>query len=126
MFIDLKPQIRQALQSNAALISLLGRDEDGEVKVYPQASAEIKGPHVTFFEITNYNNNFASDRAISSEIHFQMDIWTPYNTGPIAAAVNETMEGLGFHRRSARDMPYDNDAKTYHKVMRFSKTHYGG
>lgn len=125
MLIDLKPTITQALRSNAALDFLLGRDEEGNVRVYPQVSPDMTGSYVTYFEITNFDNKFANDRALSSEIHFQMDIFTPGNTAPIAQAVNETMGALGFFRRGAHDK-YESDSKTYHKILRYSKTHYGG
>lgn len=125
MLVDLKPTITQALRANPALISLLGKDKNGTVKVYPQVAPDVTGPYVTYFEITNFDNRFASDWAISSEIHFQVDIWTTGNTTPIAQAVNDTMESLGFYRRSAQDL-YEGDSKTYHKVLRYSKTHIGG
>lgn len=123
--IDLKPTITQALRSNAALISLLGRDKDGNVRVYPQVSPYTEMPYVTFFEITNFDNRYASDRPISSEIHFQVDIWSKGNTGPVAIAVNDSMEGLGFYRRSARDL-YERETETFHKVLRYSLIHFGG
>ncbi|WP_055108956.1 DUF3168 domain-containing protein [Paenibacillus ihumii] len=125
MMIDLKSTITQALRSNAALASLLGRDEKGNVKVYPEQSPDISMPYVTYFELTNYENKFANDRSISSEIHFQVDVWSNGNTFPIAQAVNETMYELGFFRRAARDFN-ENEKGIYHKVLRYSKTHFGG
>ncbi|WP_433943464.1 DUF3168 domain-containing protein [Paenibacillus sp. SN-8-1] len=124
MLVDLKPTINQALRSNPALISLLGKDSNGTVKVYPQVAPSVTGPYVTYFEITNFDNRFASDRAISSEIHFQVDVWSQGATTAIAQAVNDTMENLGFYRLSAQDL-YESDSKTYHKSLRYSKIHFG-
>lgn len=122
--IDLKPTIMQALRTNAVLISLLGTDAKGTVKVYPETAAGIETPYVTFFELTNFDNKYASNVALSSEIHFQMDIWTKGNTGPLAIAVNQTMEELGFARSSATDQ-YESDTKTFHKILRYKTIRYG-
>ncbi|MFU1798208.1 tail completion protein gp17 [Paenibacillus azoreducens] len=118
MMIDLKPKITQALRTNAALISLLGKDKDGRVKVYPEVAPDITGPYITFFELTNFDNKYMEDEAVSSEIHFQVDVWTPGNTSPIASAVNQTMEALGFIRSGSVDQ-YEKETRTYHKVLRY-------
>lgn len=125
MLIDLKPTITQALQSNAALASLLGLDDLGDVKVYPEQSPNVEKPYVTYFELTNFDNKFANDKAISSSIHFQVDVWSNGNTYPIAQAVDETMCELGFFRRGAHDSNED-EKGIFHKVLRYSKTHIGG
>ncbi len=123
MFVDLKPDILQALRSNTVLISLLGRDEKGKVKVYPEVAPDSEGQYVTFFELTNFNNQYGSNRSLSSEIHFQIDIWSPGNTSAIAIAANESMEELDFVRTSAIDR-YERDTKTYHKILRYKKIHF--
>ncbi|MEC0242767.1 DUF3168 domain-containing protein [Paenibacillus dokdonensis] len=117
--IDLKAVIRQALLNNAALVSLLG----GKY-VYPQVSpdASIKA-YVVFFEIGNIPDRYAEDQEITSDIRFQMDVWTPGNTGPIAAEVNRTMEVLGFIRIAAMD-DFDDVSKIYRKILRYKKTQY--
>lgn len=116
--IDLKPTIQQALRSNAVLDSLLGKDKKGNVKVYPEVAPDITCPYVTFFEIVNFDNNYADNTALSSEIHFQVDVWTQGDTGPIALEVNRTMEELGFTRSGSKDL-YEKDTKKYHKILRY-------
>lgn len=123
--IDMKPTILHALRSNEVLVSLLGRDKDGNVRVYPQVSPYSADSYVTFFEVTNFDSGFANDIPFCSEVHFQVDIWSKGNTGPIAIAVNESMEWLRFYRRSAHDL-YERETETFHKVLRYSKIHFGG
>ncbi|OJF17781.1 MAG: hypothetical protein A6D91_09920 [Bacillaceae bacterium G1] len=112
--IDLKPEIRQALLNNAALVSLLGGQ-----KIWPEVAPDgTPEPYVTFFELVNVDELYADDQAHGSEIHFQVDVWSKGNTGPIAVEVNKTMETLGFYRTGAVDL-YEDDTKTYHKALRY-------
>lgn len=112
--IDLKPEILQALRGNTALVELLGGP-----KVWPEVAPDsTKEPYITFFELVNVDDQFADDKAFSSEIHFQIDVWSKGNTSPIAAEVNKTMEALGFYRTGSVDM-YEEDTKTFHKALRY-------
>lgn len=124
MMIDLKPEIKQALRSNPDLGSRLGKDKDGNVRVYPECSPDNALPYVTFFELVNYDNKYVDNMPISSDIHFQVDIWTNGNTGPIAAAVNTTMESMDFVRSGSIDQ-FEPDTQTYHKVLRYKKIQFG-
>lgn len=118
MYIDLKPVIRQALLNNTALFSLLGGDH-----VYPIVAPEGIETYITFQEISNFDKDYANDTALSSSIHFQFDIWTLYNTGPIVNEVNRTMESLGFVRSGSQDRYEDG---SYGKVLRYKTTKFGG
>lgn len=110
--LDLKPEITQALRNNAALVTLLGGR-----KVWPEVSPNATAePYITFFEMPNFDIMFADDKAIASEIHFQIDIWSKGNTGPIAIEVDKTMKALSFKRTGSADL-YESDTQTYHKVM---------
>ena len=112
--IDLKPEILQALRGNIALVELLGGP-----KVWPEVAPEsTKEPYITFFELVNVDDQYADDKAYASEIHYQVDVWSKGNTGPIAIEVNKTMEALGFYRTGAVDL-YEDDTKTYHKALRY-------
>lgn len=121
MYIDLKPVIRQALINNSVLFSLLSGPH-----IYPLVSpdASLK-TYITFQEITNFPKDYASDQALSSEIHFHFDIWAPYNTGPITAEVNRTMEEMSFTRTSSQD-GYDRETETYRKILRYKTKKIGG
>lgn len=121
MFLDLKSDIRKALLNNAALFSLLGGDH-----IYPVTSPDASlESYITYQEITNFDDRYGSDKPLSSEIHFHFDIWTLYNTGPIALEVNRTMEEIGFIRTSAQD-GYDNASRSYRKILRYKTIKFGG
>ncbi|MGF6356765.1 hypothetical protein ABIE27_004689 [Paenibacillus sp. 4624] len=124
MIIDLEPVVVSALRNDAELISLLGRDKEGKVKVYPLVAPDISNPKITFFEITNFPNKFAGDKELSSAIHFQIDVWNSGNTSKISMAANRVMESLGFVRSGSNSL-YEPDTKIYHKVLRYKKTHIG-
>ncbi|CAI6023488.1 hypothetical protein PAECIP112173_00345 [Paenibacillus sp. JJ-100] len=124
MLIDLEPVVISALRSDPELSSLLGKDAKGNVKVYPLAAPDISNPKITFFELTNFDNKYAGDQAVSSSIHFQIDLWHSSNTSKISIAANRVMESLGFVRSGTNSM-YESDTKTYHKVLRYKKTHLG-
>lgn len=116
--INLKPKILQALRNNRALVSILGG-----AKIWPEIVPEdpekpITAPYVTFIELTNFDKDYADDQAMTSEIHYQIDVWSPLDTGPSTIEANKTMEELGFVRTSAIDR-YDTVSKLYHKVLRF-------
>lgn len=124
VLIDLEPVVVSALRNDPELIGLLGRDAKGNTKVYPLAAPDISLPKVTFFELTNFDNKFASDKALSSAIHFQVDVWHNSNTTKISSVVNHVMESLGFVRSGTNSL-YEADTKIYHKVLRYKKTQIG-
>ncbi|MCY9764934.1 DUF3168 domain-containing protein, partial [Paenibacillus alvei] len=116
--INLKPKVSQALRGNAALVSFLGG-----AKVWPEVVPEnpekpITAPYVTFMELTNFDKDYADDQAFTSEIHYQVDVWSKSDTGPSTNEVNKTMEALGFVRTGANDR-YDTEAKLYRKILRY-------
>lgn len=117
----MKPTIIAALRNSEALASLIGRDEKGIVKVYPEATPDeytVTFPYITYFEITNFEASHADDDELQSEIHFQVDVWSNGNTGSPASEVVQVMKSLGFRRTAAVDQ-YEKDTKTYHKILRF-------
>ncbi|MEJ8546629.1 tail completion protein gp17 [Brevibacillus borstelensis] len=123
MMVDLKPEILLAMRNSAVLSTILGRDKNGRVKVYPETvpeydKAPITEPYITFFELTNFDDFFTDDQAEGSEIHFQIDIWTKGNTSPLAKEVDRVMKELEFSRTGSGDL-YENDTQTYHKALRY-------
>ncbi|CAM3743873.1 DUF3168 domain-containing protein [Cohnella lubricantis] len=120
--IDMKPEVLAALRGDSTLAALIGKDANGNVKVYPEVAPDgTAEPYITFFEVTNFEATNADDEEVESEIHMQVDIWTKGNTGPAALAAAEAMKGLGFIRTAAVDQ-YESDTKTYHKILRFQTT----
>ena len=116
--IAIKPEILTALESNQALIDLLG----GPKIYHLRADRAATHPKISFFEITNFDDNYADDRAISSEIHIQIDIWAKADmmvtVSTIAVEVDKTMKQLGFKRTAAADL-YEDDTAVFHKALRY-------
>ncbi|MED0672036.1 DUF3168 domain-containing protein [Aneurinibacillus aneurinilyticus] len=112
--INIKPKIVQALESNQALVSLLG----GKRIYQLVAPNPDEFPRITFFEMDNVDDRFADDEAISSEIRIQIDIWSKKSTPNIADEVDKTMKSLGFRRTASADL-YEEDTKVFHKGMRY-------
>lgn len=112
--INLKPVVLQALESNQALLSLLGGK-----RIYQLVAPDAEEfPRVTFFELDNRDYSFADDTALSSEIKFQISVWSKGSTSAIAMEVDKTMKELGFQRYFATDL-YEDDTKVFHKPMRY-------
>ncbi|MNI58109.1 hypothetical protein D3C73_1132050 [compost metagenome] len=119
MITDIKTEIRSALLNNAALVLLLGRDKDNSVKVYQLAAPYADDyPRITFFEVSNFDSQFADDFAMASEVTVQIDVWSKGSTSAIAGEVDKTIKELGYSRSSSADL-YEDDVKVVHKAMRF-------
>lgn len=118
--IDIKPIVMQALESHQALVDLVGRDKDGNVRIYQRGTVPYADefPRITFFEYANYDNEFADDEEIGSLIAVQVDIWHKGSTAAITKAVDKTMKAAGFRRTSAADL-YEDDTKVFHKGLRY-------
>lgn len=118
--IDIKPVVLQALESNQALVDLIGQDRDGLVRIYQRGTVPYADefPRITFFEYVNYDNEFADDEEIGSLIAVQVDIWHMVSTTAIAKAVDKAMKAAGFRRTSAADL-YEDDTKVFHKGLRY-------
>lgn len=112
--IDLKPAILKALESNQALVSLLGGKRIYQL-VAPKAE---EFPRITFFELNNRGERYADDVELSSDVRIQMDVWSKGNTSRLSEEVDKTMKALGFQRYFATDL-YEDDTKVFHKAMRY-------
>ncbi|MED0676985.1 DUF3168 domain-containing protein [Aneurinibacillus thermoaerophilus] len=112
--INLKPKILQALESNQALVSLLG----GKRIYQLVAPKPDEFPRVVFYEIDNKDGKFADDEAISSDIKIQVSVFSKGSTSAIAQEVDRTMKSLGFSRYASTDL-YEEDTKVFHKPMRY-------
>lgn len=112
--IDLKPLILQELLGSAALIGQLGGRHVWAVT----APDDPPDKYITFFELVNFDSNYADNEAKTSDIHMQVDVWSHGNTGPIAAEVNKIMESIGFIRKGCVDL-YEKDTRIHHKALRY-------
>ncbi|MEK4141146.1 DUF3168 domain-containing protein [Paenibacillus sp. FSL M7-0547] len=115
--INLVPEVAAALRGSAELIGLLSGDRIYRHTV-PSDKAKLF-PRITFFEMSNFDNRYIEDLADSSEIHYQVDIWSMNpSTAALGTAVDVAMKGVGFARYSGADL-YEEDTKIYHKAMRY-------
>lgn len=113
---NLRPEIVQALENEPTLISLLG----GKRIYYRKGNNAEEFPRITFFELNNAPDSFADDQETSSEISFQIDIWSKNSTSAIHTKVDEIMKSIGFTRYAIADL-YEDDTSIFHYAMRFRK-----
>lgn len=115
--ITMKSAIRTALINEDALVKLLGGQRVYAVRA-PDAN---EYPRITFFEITNFDANYADDAAYSSRMVYQMDIWSKENPDPVAVEVDRVMKSIGFSRAGGADF-YEDDTQVFHRALRYGIT----
>ncbi|MCK9327264.1 MAG: hypothetical protein M0P69_17360 [Bacteroidales bacterium] len=111
--ITMKSSIKTALLS-AEIIKLLQGARVYAVKA-PRAE---EYPRITFFEMVNFDENYADDTSYSSRLVYQVDIWSKANPDPIAVEVDKEMKSIGFTRIAGADL-YENDTQVYHRALRY-------
>jgi hypothetical protein len=115
--INLKPTILQALQNDAALISLLA----GQHIYQLMAPNATEFPRIVFWEYDNIGGTYADDVEADSEVYIQIDIaCRDQSTSAIAQEVDKVMKSIGFFRNASTDQYNDNnDTQIYEKHMRY-------
>ena len=112
--ITMKSAIRTALINDAALVKLLGGQRVYAVRA-PNAD---EYPRITYFEMTNLDANHADDKAYSSRMVYQVDVWSKGNPDPIAIEVDRVMKSIGFVRNGGVDL-YEDDTQVDHRALRY-------
>ncbi len=115
--ITMKSAIRTALINDTALVKLLGGQYVWAIKA-PDAN---QYPRITYFEMTNFDKNYADDRAYSSRMVYQVDVWSKGNPDPIVIEVDRVMKTIGFARVGGADL-YEDDVQVYHRALRYGIT----
>lgn len=112
---DLNKDIKQALENNQELVSLLNGKRFGHLVF----NGDKNSPYITFSEVNNQDGDFADDRVYNSDVLYQIDIWSK---SPITISykkeVDKVMKAIGFTRFSTADL-YEDDTKIYHYGMRY-------
>jgi hypothetical protein len=112
--ITMKSTIKTTLTSDTTLTKALGGP-----RVYAVSAPDAdEYPRITFFEITNFDANYADDAAYSSRILYQVDIWSKSNPDPIAVEVDRIMKSIGFARTGGADL-FEDDTQVYHRALRY-------
>lgn len=118
--IDLSPLVLSTLEASAAIVAIVGRDADGNIRIYEHTTPYSEDfPRITFFEMTNFDSSFADDEDIESRISYQVDIWSKGATATLANEVDLAMKTAGFARTSSIDL-YEDDVQVYHKGLRYT------
>lgn len=102
---DVKPQLNTLL---SAIPSVTVSD------AFPAATAKM--PHISFYELAN-SDPLTIGNGPLSEIAIQVDVWHNRSTGTLAAQVDTAMNGIGFRRQMAADIPDPSGLKR--KTMRY-------
>lgn len=115
--ITMKSVIRTALINDVALVKLLGGQRVYAIRA-PNAE---EYPRITYFEMTNFDKDYADDQAYSSRMVYQVDIWSKGNPDPIVIEVDRVMKTIGFARVGGADL-YEDDVQVYHRALRYGIT----
>jgi hypothetical protein len=102
---DVKPEITALLKSIPGVTV---------TDTFPKGPADT--PRITFYELGNSDPLTIANGPLS-DIAIQIDVWNQRSTGPLAAAVDAAMNGIGFRRQMAADIPDPSGLKR--KTMRY-------
>lgn len=114
--INVRPLIVGALEGNQELIDLLG----GPWIYHLKAPDAATFPRITYFELNNYDSDYADDAGIASRVHMQVSIWTQKaaELPLIGAEVDRSLVDIGFTRSTAFEM-YEDDIEVFHLALRY-------
>ncbi len=112
--LNVKPMVVEALESNQALVNLLG----GKKVFFMTTTEDIELPYITYQEINNTDDDYYDNEAYSSEIYLVFNIWSYGSTTKIAQELDKTMKSLGFKRTGAHDS-YDKELEIHQKIMKY-------
>lgn len=112
--LNVKPQVIEALESNQALVNLLG----GKKVFFMTTSEDTELPYITYQEIVNVDDTYYDNKAYSSEIQLVINIWSDGSTTKIAQEVDKTMKSLQFKRLGAIDLHHE-ETGIFQKNMRY-------
>ncbi|MGG3798986.1 hypothetical protein [Metabacillus fastidiosus] len=119
MSFDAKSELLAGLRANPSLVTLctggFHNRKAKDVNAYPR---------IVYTELNNADDSFVDNQAVSSEVRFQISIFTNDSTiskeTAIAKEVDKTMKILGYSRYSSVDLL--EDSQVFHKAMRYLKT----
>lgn len=102
---------------NSDIITALA---DLDVPVRFQTYTGTADPYITFFTYLDQVEKHADDRELITGHYVQVDVWSKGDYTDVVESVHEKMTAAGFRKKGFYDF-YEDDTKTYHKVMRFLK-----
>lgn len=102
---------------NKEVISAL---KDLNIPVSFQTYSGKEETYITFFTYLDKPELYSDDKEAATGFYIQIDIWSKSDYTEIAKEVHQSMLTEGFTKLNFYDL-YEEDTKTYHKVMRFFK-----
>ncbi|AVI46771.1 MULTISPECIES: DUF3168 domain-containing protein [Bacillus] len=119
MSFDAKAELSAALVNDFSLKELVTGGFHNRV-----ASDVNVYPRVIYTELKNADNSYADNQSQSSEVRFQISIFTNSNTvsqeTKIAKEIDRLMKSIGYGRYDSQDL-YEEADKVFHKAMRYKK-----
>lgn len=88
----------------------------------PVAFQNYNGSESTYIRFFEYNQNgalYADDEEVKTGYFIQIDVFSMGDYTNLVKEVKKELKAVGFIR-SMETESYENDTKTYHKVMRFN------
>ncbi|MCY7999378.1 MULTISPECIES: hypothetical protein [Bacillus] len=119
MSFDAKAELSAALVNDFLLKELVTGGFHNRV-----ASDVNAYPRIMYTELKNADDSYADNQARSSEVRFQISIFTNSNTvskeTKIAKEIDRIMKSIGYGRYDSQDL-YEEADKVFHKAMRYKK-----
>jgi hypothetical protein len=119
MSFDAKTELSATLVNDLSLKELVTGGFHNRV-----ASDVNAFPRVIYTELKNADDSYADNQARSSEVRFQISIFTNSNTvskeTKIAKEIDQLIKSIGYGRYDSQDL-YEEADKVFHKAMRYKK-----
>ncbi|KMM52593.1 hypothetical protein ACH95_22405 [Bacillus glycinifermentans] len=119
MSFDAKAELSAALVNDRSLQELVTGGFHNRV-----ASDVNAFPRVVYTELKNADGSYADNQPQSSEVRFQISVFTNSNTvskeTKIAKEIDRLLKSIGYGRYDSQDL-YEEADKVFHKAMRYKK-----
>lgn len=102
---------------NKDIISAL---RDVGVPVRFQTYSDKEETYITFFNYLDKPELHSDDEELVTGHYIQIDVWSKIDYTDLVKEVHQSMLRANFRKLNFYDL-YEDDTKTYHKVMRFFK-----
>lgn len=102
---------------NKEILSAL---KDIDVPVVFQTYSGKEETYITFFTYLDKPELHSNDEELITGYYIQIDVWSKADYTELVKEVHQSMLRANFTKLNFYDL-YEEDTKTYHKVMRFLK-----
>ncbi|MED1742204.1 hypothetical protein P4U97_22370 [Bacillus swezeyi] len=111
---------------SAALVNDLSLKELVTGGFHNRLASDVNAfPRVVFTELKNADDSYADNQPGSSEVRFQISIFTDSNAvskeTKVAKEIDRLMKSIGYGRYDSQDL-YEEADKIFHKAMRYKKS----